>query len=1224
MLSEWQDGGNAPPYIELSDFTIYRQFDCRMTCLNHLKIKPREHDLMFDGVISVGSHRRYLEGVPFEIVSIDGYETDVDSVNETIYIQTPFAMRQSTWYRLGTPSAEYLPYHRDFLWVANFAKYFTGYLLEHDEVDLEHFRRRFVHWARANYETSQNFKDWYSKYGKEDFRHAVAAYPEYLWRESVNEGVDPDQGNRDHPIWKEAHPDRNILGALKFHRYPEDSKTIVTPYTLRCFEHFYFSDQLEAKIPLHSDHESYKLKWKNRLNWRTVTKNPISRAFGLPATNHIRDASVGDIVGILRDTTGTWRDKNDIWFAYVHATELDVHNKKMLHVLWLYRPEDTIMSTMYYEHKNELFMSDHCNCKCSRAARIYPDQVVAFPKVALFSDPIPVEEGYFVRSTYMTDNVANKFVTLEGSHLYCEDHYASETASKPHYPTKAHEVNSTVLVRMEDSKNLEPVEIIAFIDESKIQVRRFFRRERDFGIPSLRNELVLSESFCMIPRRHIVRNCHLRVFTRTQVTQGTVPAPYSYQGTGDCFVVSSTLACGAVTDIEPAASFSFIQGFNPSNTSEDFKPLTTLDLFCGGGNFFRGFEDAGVAHATSACDINAHAIHTKKANQRDPSDCAGLYWGSAVEYFRAAIRGKYSRSIAVIGSIQLILAGSPCQGFSGLQQDKTSPRSRRNASMVALVVAFVELYRPEYALLENVFGMTVPLGEKKDQQVFAQIICALVGMGYQTQCFQIDAVTCGSSQTRTRIIISIAAPGLKPLEPPAATHAYPYAIPRKIGRTVNGVPFGANESGRAPFDFVGAKAATCDLPDVGNSATGICIPWPDHRVCVSVTEMQRLMIPMIPRFPPGLGLAQAVISSHVPEDIIFATFGSKRDLSFWANPSLNKAFKRVHPDLPFDTVITVCAVADKRIGKWLHWDEHRPITVAEARRAQSIPDSEVLIGSAAQQWKIVGNGVDRCVAASLGICLREAWIASCHHLRNHVSKTVSNSIVHSAVEGIWQGSPDRNASVLPLQSTVQICQLPRVVLPSVPLNWRNSAVTLPELEEQAKQNPDSNFQTRYSSQSTRNDLRRRTVATEQPLIREQSPRESSSGASSETDVIVLSDPVTPQSPTTTAGRSTPPTIPRPIIEDRSGPVKSGHVDLSVFMYQPTSSDQDSDGSVHDHYRQARQRSMSQQLDSDSTQETASVMTVMDEEQHAVQLQGTGRLEQLGNAIKHAFGRLPVL
>ena len=48
----------------------------------------------------------------------------------------------------------------------------------------------------------------------------------------------------------------------------------------------------------------------------------------------------------------------------------------------------------------------------------------------------------------------------------------------------------------------------------------------------------------------------------------------------------------------------------------------------------------------------------------------------------------------------------------------------------------------------------------------------------------------------------------------------------------------------------------------------------------------------------------------------------------------------------------------------------------EARRGQGLPDSEVLIGSPVEQWKILGNSVARPMALALGNSMRTSWRAN--------------------------------------------------------------------------------------------------------------------------------------------------------------------------------------------------------------------------------------------------------
>jgi len=241
--------------------------------------------------------------------------------------------------------------------------------------------------------------------------------------------------------------------------------------------------------------------------------------------------------------------------------------------------------------------------------------------------------------------------------------------------------------------------------------------------------------------------------------------------------------------------------------------MPILDLFCGSGSFGRGIEQGQVAKSKWAVDIDKFAIHTTRANH---SDNTSFYWGSAVDYFKQAVCGSKSQLIAPQHDVGMIVAGSPCQGFSLLQPDKESVRSRRNASMVALVMAYIDFYRPKYALLENVFGMMRKLGPDKSEDVFAQIVCTLVGIGYQVRYYLVDAFSHGSPQFRTRIFISIAAAGLTPIEMPPITHSSPpNRASRAIGRSLAGVQFGTRIFDKTPFKYVSTEEATKDLPSIG-------------------------------------------------------------------------------------------------------------------------------------------------------------------------------------------------------------------------------------------------------------------------------------------------------------------------------------------------------------------------------------------------------------------------
>ena len=86
-----------------------------------------------------------------------------------------------------------------------------------------------------------------------------------------------------------------------------------------------------------------------------------------------------------------------------------------------------------------------------------------------------------------------------------------------------------------------------------------------------------------------------------------------------------------------------------------------------------------------------------------------------------------------------------------------------------------------------------------------------------------------------------------------------------------------------------------------------------------------------------------------------------------------RSWSRIFEDDLCRTVTTSITPQCAFTGQWMHWDEHRLLTVMEARRVQSFPDDEVLLGVAAKAFRIVGNSVDRAVALAWGLAIREAW-----------------------------------------------------------------------------------------------------------------------------------------------------------------------------------------------------------------------------------------------------------
>ncbi|MCJ1471614.1 DNA methyltransferase Dim-2 [Lambiella insularis] len=446
----------------------------------------------------------------------------------------------------------------------------------------------------------------------------------------------------------------------------------------------------------------------------------------------------------------------------------------------------------------------------------------------------------------------------------------------------------TVLVRVTTASQkpiLEPMELLSPVRGHQtlfVMARRLPRRRRDFQVSDAdANELVYSSIFETISVGAIDRMCHVRFYTVQDKTARAIPAPYCRNGTADAYYIvfesDETRQC--LRPITRPHLVSLNQGFDPTSKSSDLK-LQAMDLFCGGGNFGRGIEEGGAAEIKWAVDIDMHAAHTYRANLATPGDVE-IFLGSVCDYLKLAMAGKFSKLIARPGEVDLIVAGTPCPGFSTANLNRGNDRALRNVSLIVTWVAFIDFYRPQYAILENLRTVAECAEKNKNKNVFSQLLCVLVGMGYQVSVYNLDSWAFGSPQSRSRLFIAIAAPGLPPMPPPQASHSHPPGIKaRTLGRAANGLPFGErNLDAICPFEYITIGSATADLPSQFNGRS-VYVRYPDHRVTRTEDTNSFLRIESIPRFPRFSGLVAARAAGLLPKSLIetYRLFGrAKKD-----------------------------------------------------------------------------------------------------------------------------------------------------------------------------------------------------------------------------------------------------------------------------------------------------------------------------------------------------------
>ncbi|KAI1139154.1 S-adenosyl-L-methionine-dependent methyltransferase [Hypoxylon sp. FL0543] len=1018
-----EDREDQEDYVEfdLEEFSIYTNssiYPNELKPLQHHAIRSAADTLYFDGIVRHGETCFYLRKIRFRQLPIGNYGREEHTVRDHIWIRSELNESKEIYYRLRTPSTEYARFYEPFLWIADLSKHVLDYCEYLKECDrravLNDFESRFSSWLLQTHRKSAAFQKWHSANRSRDFRGALIANIDFIWKEAY--GLDSTITSW-HTIWKEVKSldmykpiqGTNLVPLDKYgqHRGRNPAKpridgqaaspTVVTPYVYDLFSHMVFGKILNQVEP------SDIIKKKQTAFLRTSRPVDQGSLFAFKRDDRDRKAfissiEVGDVISTKPDDeqTGTqWKQQKSkhyegehLWFGLVQKTHLSSRGKRSFDVIWLYQPIDTPCGIMKYPYNNELFLSNNCTCH-HNTERVQADQVLSTHTVEWFGDPSTSAE-FFVRQTYLSDDC--RWTTLRKDHLTC--------AEDTFHQAPSYKAGDAVLVETDPvALKLETFIVEGFLDEGKkhyARLRKLVRRKdvdkNSFKSPP--NELVYTNQFCEISSSKIFRHCIVRAFLLDE----KISTPYDFNGTGDAFFmthqeIETEEGRKSYVPLDMSLLTQLRQGFNPTQVRESQK-LQGLDLFCGGGNFGRGLEDGGGVQMRWANDIWSQAIHTYMANCK-PETCTP-FLGSVDDLLLMAIQGGNDK-VPRPGDVQFISAGSPCPGFSLLTQDKTTGHQRKNQSLVASFAAYVDLYRPHYGILENV-PQVVNSKNFRDACVFSQLVCALVGLSYQVQVMFLDAWSFGAPQSRSRVFLVLSAPGFRMPKVPSSSHSHPPGTKLvSLGEMSCGRAFDARVLVSTPFRFTSAGDAIGDLPDIQDAKADYCVGFPDHRLSSGLTASMRKQIFHIPTQPWGMSFSAAW---HGRPGLPPVMSKSDRDL-YPPEPMLrvsksSRGWTRVHPKFLFHTIPTQCTPTDARMGFINHWHQPRPLTVLEVRRAQGFRDNEVLVGSAGNQWSIVGNSVARQVSLALGLAVREAWFGTLfdepHLPQTGLAKTATESV----------------------------------------------------------------------------------------------------------------------------------------------------------------------------------------------------------------------------------------
>lgn len=344
--------------------------------------------------------------------------------------------------------------------------------------------------------------------------------------------------------------------------------------------------------------------------------------------------------------------------------------------------------------------------------------------------------------------------------------------------------------------------------------------------------------------------------------------------------------------------------------------MNAIDLFCGAGGLSKGFMDAGFD------------IIVGVDNDKDALNTFALNHNGAVAINEDLSKKETFEKIKEIAgnrSIDVIIAGPPCQGFS-----LTGPRKfddERNKLYLA-VLEMVKQYKPKGFIIENVPGMATLY----DGQIKEEILKRFRKMEYNVECQILKACDYGVPQMRRRLVFmgirnDIGTPRFpKPLFGPETNKSY-----RTCREAISDLPTRINGLGVEHDKYSGPA-----LTDYQKDMKGDCSILHNH----VATEHKDFVKETIALVPEG---------------------GNYKDLPKGVGESrkFHMAWTRLDGNAPARTV-------DTGHRNVFHYELNRVPTVRENARIQSFPDDFIFTGTRTKQDRQVGNAVPPLLGYALG------------------------------------------------------------------------------------------------------------------------------------------------------------------------------------------------------------------------------------------------------------------
>lgn len=379
----------------------------------------------------------------------------------------------------------------------------------------------------------------------------------------------------------------------------------------------------------------------------------------------------------------------------------------------------------------------------------------------------------------------------------------------------------------------------------------------------------------------------------------------------------------------------------------------TIDLFCGAGGITEGFRQAGY-QCLYANDSMPEAIKTFKHNHPAAwADCRSIEDVDPREIREELGINK--------GVLDVLVGGPPCQGFSINAPERflSDPRNK----LFKDYVRFLSEFEPKTFVFENVPGL-LSLG---DGNVIDRILGEFNRLDYRVTVKILFAPHYGVPQERWRLILLGSRFG--EILHPEPTH---FAAGRANFRGGGGVlTFRmADRDKRKLLPAVTVFEAIGDLPRLEMGEGSEVVRYTTDKA----SEYARSL-----RNPAGVTYNHfaARLSKQNAERMKFVEpGGSWRDIPHELLPKgmqrarksdHTKRYGRLRNDGLAGTVMTKC---DPHWGTVFLPDQDRSLTVREAARFQSFPDTYRFLGPRVSQYEQVGNAVPVLLARVIALQIR--------------------------------------------------------------------------------------------------------------------------------------------------------------------------------------------------------------------------------------------------------------